>query len=53
MDAYLNIFIDKEYPSFLDKYLNTKTLCRLKEVTQFCGCDYTNLYSPRFFVYSL
>lgn len=45
---YLNIFIDLEYPSFLDKYLNTKTLIRIKHVTQFCGCDYANLYSPRF-----
>ena len=48
MDAYLKLFIDKEYPFFLDKYLNTKTLLRLKGVTQFCGCDYTKLYSPRF-----
>ena len=45
---YLNIFIDKDYPTFLDKYLNTKTLKRLKNITQFCGCDYTNLYTPLF-----
>lgn len=48
MNDYINIFIDKEYPTFLDKYLSTKTLTRLKNVTQFCGCDYTKLYSPRF-----
>ena len=48
MDEYLNIFIDKEYPTFIDKYLNTKTLNRLKNITQFCGCDYTKLYSPKF-----
>ena len=48
MDEYLNIFIDEDKPFFLDKYLNTKTLKRLKNVTQFCGCDYTDLYSPRF-----
>lgn len=48
MNDYLNIFIDSEYPSFLDKYLNTKTLARLKYVTQFCGCDYTKLYNPLF-----
>ena len=48
MNSYLNVFIDKEYPSFIDKYLNTKTLNRLKHITQFCGCDYTDLYNPRF-----
>ena len=48
MEEYINIFIDKEYPSFIDKYLTTKTLNRIKHVTQFCGCDYTKLYSPRF-----
>lgn len=48
MNEYLNIFIDKEYPDFLDKYLSTKTFERLKYITQFCGSDYTNLYKPRF-----
>lgn len=48
MNEYLNLFIDEEYPSFIDKYLKTKTLDRLKHVTQFCGCDYTKLYSPLF-----
>ncbi len=48
MDQYLNIFIDKEYPKFIDKYLKTKTLKRLQNVTQFCGCDYTKLYNPKF-----
>ncbi len=48
MKDYLDIFIDEDYPSFIDKYLNTKTLNRIKFVTQFCGCDYTSLYSPLF-----
>jgi len=48
MNDYTKIFIDKCYPSFLDKYLSTKTLNRLKHITQFCGCDYTRLYSPLF-----
>lgn len=48
MDQYLNIFIDNNYPDFIDKYLTTNTLNRLKHITQFCGCDYTNLYSPLF-----
>ncbi len=26
MNEYLNIFIDEDYPHFLDKYLNTKTI---------------------------
>jgi len=46
MNEYINLFIDEWYPDFIDKYLTTKTLERLKHVTQFCGCDYTNLYSP-------
>ena len=48
MQEYLNLFIDEDYPKFIDKYLNTKTLERLKYITQFCGCDYTRLYSPLF-----
>lgn len=48
LENYIQIFVDKEYPSFLDKYLKTKTLNRLQYVTQFCGCDYTKIYSPRF-----
>ena len=48
VNEYLNIFIDNEYPYFIDKYLQAQTLCRLKDVTQFCGCDYTKLYSPLF-----
>lgn len=48
MTEYLEIFIDEDYPTFIDKYLQTKTLTRLKEVTQFCGCDYTILYNPKF-----
>lgn len=49
MKDYLNIFINDDYPIFIDKYLKTKTLNRLKYVSQFCGCDYTNLYKPLFF----
>lgn len=48
MQEYLTLFQDKEYPYFLDKYLKTKTLTRIKHVTQFCGCDYTKLYNPKF-----
>ena len=48
MEQYLKIFIDNVYPEFINKYLTTNTLKRLKHVTQFCGCDYTKLYSPLF-----
>lgn len=48
MKEYLNLFIDYDNPNFLQKYCKTKTLQRLKNVTQFCGCDYTNLYHPKF-----
>ena len=47
-ESYIKVFIDKEYPLFIDKYLKVKTLIRLKNITQFCGCDYTKLYSPKF-----
>lgn len=48
MKEYLQLFTRKEYPYFIDRYLETKTLTRLKNITQFCGCDYTNLYNPLF-----
>lgn len=48
-DEYLKLFIDNKYPKFIDKYLNTKTLNRIKYIGQFCGCDYTKLYSPLYF----
>ena len=48
MKDYLNVFIDQEYPVFIDKYLKTKTMRRIKYITQFCGCDYTKLYNPLF-----
>lgn len=47
MKEYLDLFIDGAYPAFIDRYLTTNTLNRLKHITQFCGCDYTKLYSPK------
>ncbi|MCI8778093.1 MAG: hypothetical protein HFI87_02985 [Bacilli bacterium] len=49
MEEYLELFIDKEKPIFLDKYNNCESLKRIKSVSQFCGSDYTKLYNPRFF----
>lgn len=46
MKDYLTLFMDSEL--LLDKYTYTKTLNRIKDVTQFCGCDYTNMYHPLF-----
>ena len=46
---YIKIFIDGDIPRYLSKYLYTKTLERLRYVSQFCGCDYTKIYNPRFF----
>ena len=47
-EDYIKIFIDDEYPSFISDYLKTKSFKRLKYITQFCGCDYSKLYSPKF-----
>ena len=43
---YLKIFIEKDFPVFLQKYLYTDTLRMLRSKSQFCGCDYTKLYNP-------
>ncbi len=42
MNDYINIFIDKEYPTFLDKYLKTKTLIRLKMLLNFVDATIRN-----------
>lgn len=47
LKAYFEIFCD-EYPTFIDKYINSNVLQRLAGVGQFCGCDYTQLFSCRF-----
>ena len=33
LSRYKSIFIDEDYPSFIDKYLATKSLTRLSHVT--------------------
>lgn len=45
---YLKIFIENDFPFFLQKYLYTDTMRMLRYRSQFCGCDYTKLYNPRF-----
>lgn len=49
MNEYLSIFKNIECEKIIKKYLETETLNRIKYVGQFCGCDYTKLYSPLFF----
>lgn len=49
MYEFIKIFEDDIYPDFINKYLETKTLNRIKYVSQFCGCDYTNLYNTKFY----
>ena len=46
---YKNIFCPDEDVSFLEKYFRTNTLLKLKTRSQFCGCDYTNLYNTLFY----
>ena len=41
----LNILCNNEYPEFINKYLEVKELKRLKRIGQFCGCDYSKLFS--------
>ncbi|MCI9280820.1 MAG: hypothetical protein HFI49_00975 [Bacilli bacterium] len=43
---YLKIFIENDFPLFLQKYLYTDTMRLLRYRSQFCGCDYTKIYSP-------
>lgn len=41
--------LSPEYPDFLDKYIQTRLLQRLKGVGLLCGTDWTPLYKNRFF----
>ncbi len=46
-NEYLNLLIEGEMPSFLEKYLTVPSLVRLKNVGYFCGMDYAskNIYN--------
>lgn len=46
---YIKIFFGDDYPYFMNKYLYTKTMERERYISQFCGCDYTKIYDPRFY----
>lgn len=45
---YFDILCDGNYPFFIDKYLDTIELKRLKGIGQFCGCDYNKLFNMRY-----
>lgn len=45
---YFNILCNSNYPSFINKYLDTIELKRLDKIGLFCGCDYTKLYSCKY-----
>lgn len=49
LKEYFNILCGGEYPHYIDKYINNiDELNRLKNVGQFCGCDYTKLYNIKY-----
>lgn len=45
---YFNVLCNGDYPSFINKYLTTKEMERLKYIGQFCGCDYSGLYNIKY-----
>jgi hypothetical protein len=48
LNKYFDVLCNGNYPEFIEKYFETKELKRLKEVGQFCGCDYNRLYNIRY-----
>ncbi len=48
LNAYFNTLCENKYPKFIDKYLETDEFKRLGRIGMFCGCDYTKLFSPRY-----
>lgn len=45
---YFNILCKGDYPTFIDKYINTKEMQRLSGIGQFCGCDYTSIHNIKY-----
>ena len=46
--TYFNILSNNNFPDFINKYIETDELQRLKLIGLFCGCDYTDIYSFKF-----
>ena len=40
--------LSNDYPLFIDKYLVTNMMQKLKTRGQFCGADYTKLFPVRY-----
>lgn len=48
IEAYFKI-LSKQYPTFINAYLEVPCIQRLKGIGLFCGTDWTNLYHHKFF----
>jgi hypothetical protein len=48
LKKYFDILCNGDYPFFIEKYFDTIELKRLKNIGQFCGCDYNKLYNIRY-----
>lgn len=48
LEKYFNILCNNQYPKFIDKYIKTSEMERLANIGQFCGMDYTKLYSVKY-----
>lgn len=48
LEAYFNTLCGGKYPKFIDKYLVIDAFKRLDKIGMFCGCDYSGLYTPKF-----
>ena len=48
IDKYFDLLCNNDYPTFLNKYLEVKELVRLKQIGQFCGCDYTKIFNIKY-----
>jgi len=47
IEAYYKI-LSKDYPKFIDKYINTDSMQRLSTIGQFCDADYTKIHSCKY-----
>ena len=49
INLYHDILCNKDYPFFIDKYINTDELQRLKYIGTFCGGDYTDICNIKYY----
>ena len=48
LTKYFDILCNRDYPFFIDKYLELDVLKRLREIDQFCGCFYTKIHNNKY-----